>query len=320
MPLACQLQLGGWEAISKLKRSYLDSVRFSTASPEFSADLADLCRARCTSAAPMYFEPKLFDGSECRDGGLKHNNPLQVAINEAKTIWGSEVPFDTVLSIGTGYAKESQSDAPKVSSEHWLESLFNTFIATMNGQATWNEFKTTADPPFLDRVCRLNVSLHRNKEPALDDVGCITQMETLAADYRFQQKSPTNGFAPVSGSVNNKILEVLADRIRASQYFFELKCINDHGDVTVVEGWICCRLLPSHSQFQQLIKKTSAFRVKESTIVPDLALDEKLKLNVRIHQHTSKDTDPLRIDVKFQHDYFVSISGFPLTLKVSIPP
>jgi len=267
----------------------------------------------------MYFEPMLFEGSECRDGGLKENNPLQVAIIEAKTIWGTEVPFDTVISIGTGYTNRPQSNAPEVTSQHWLKALFEAFIENMNGEAAWRKFKATTDPILMGRVCRLNVRLDDGEEPALDDVGRITQMETLAANYRFQRMSPTDGFAPVSGRVSNDLLEVLAARIRASQYFFEPRCINDHEDVTVVEGWICCRFLPYDSQFKQLIRKTSAFRVKESTIIPDLASDKQLRLDVQIQQQTSQDSAPLRIDVKFEHDYFVSISGFPMTLKVSKP-
>jgi hypothetical protein len=304
---------------------YLNSSAYTWAAyvldslPKFPADLATPYRARCTSAAPMYFEPMLFEGSECRDGGLKENNPLQVAIKEAKTIWGTEVPFDTVISIGTGYKKSPQSDPPEVSSQHWLLALFRAFIANMNGEAAWLKFKDTTDPILMGRVCRLNVPLGDGEEPALDDVGCITQMETLAANYKFEQISPTDGFAPVSGRVSNDLLEVLAARIRASQYFFELRCINDHEDVTVVEGWICCRLLPSDSQFKQLIGKTSTFRVKESTIISDFTSDKQLRLDVKMQQQTSKDSAPLRIDVKFEHDYFVSISGFPMTLKVSKP-
>src|ERR1700733_10265061 len=93
------------------------------------------CRARCTSAAPMYFEPTSHEGNECRDGGLKENNPVQIAVNESKTIWGNKTNFDLVLSVGAGQAQDPQK---RPSSNFILPScltdLFNILISTMNGE------------------------------------------------------------------------------------------------------------------------------------------------------------------------------------------
>ncbi|MEM1177621.1 MAG: CBASS cGAMP-activated phospholipase [Acidobacteriota bacterium] len=61
--------------------------------------------ARCTSAAPTYFEPKRIETSETDywaliDGGVYANNPAMCAYIEAKTLW----PEDELIlvSLGTG--------------------------------------------------------------------------------------------------------------------------------------------------------------------------------------------------------------------------
>jgi len=61
--------------------------------------------ARATSAAPSFFEPMFIDvpvpGAWHVDGGLRYNNPSQLALQEAQDIWPRVKRF-TVLSIGTG--------------------------------------------------------------------------------------------------------------------------------------------------------------------------------------------------------------------------
>jgi predicted acylesterase/phospholipase RssA len=62
--------------------------------------------ARATSAAPYYFPSWEMNSGESSsrhlaDGGIRHNNPLMLGIEEAKKIWPSR-PLDFVLSVGTG--------------------------------------------------------------------------------------------------------------------------------------------------------------------------------------------------------------------------
>lgn len=64
--------------------------------------------ARATSAAPSYFKEMFVEtpapGINYVDGGLGHNNPSQVALDEARRIWPTMKHFG-VLSIGTGRQK-----------------------------------------------------------------------------------------------------------------------------------------------------------------------------------------------------------------------
>jgi predicted acylesterase/phospholipase RssA len=75
-------------------------------SPENNADKCPIWKAaRATSAAPSFFDPMFIDipapGEWYVDGGLRYNNPSQLALEEAREIWPRVKRF-SVVSIGTG--------------------------------------------------------------------------------------------------------------------------------------------------------------------------------------------------------------------------
>jgi hypothetical protein len=67
--------------------------------------------ARATSAAPSFFKEMYIDnprpGINYVDGGLGHNNPAEVALEEAAKIWPTAKHF-CLISIGTGRRKAVQ--------------------------------------------------------------------------------------------------------------------------------------------------------------------------------------------------------------------
>lgn len=269
----------------------------------------------------MYFEPVLHDGVVCRDGGLTENNPLQIAVEEARKIWGTHAPFDLITSLGCGMAKKAQSPPASAFIIHgWVNTLFKTLIETMNGHKAWVKFSRGPGKDMLDRCVRLNVWFQTETEPELDDVDAIPQMKSLGQSYNFYYQPREGKFTPVSGQVEGDALDVLANRHKASLYFFELNSITYNNEVAIVEGWICCRLQPSRLCHKQLIGQTGHFRIIKQTVdMPQLGDEERLKLKVSFQQQASQNSEPLRIDVKFNRvKYYVSISGFPLTLKVRL--
>ncbi|KAK6540578.1 hypothetical protein TWF694_009368 [Orbilia ellipsospora] len=60
--------------------------------------------ARATSAAPTFFPPVSMGNppSEYVDGAMLKNNPIRVLMRESKRIWGSDVEYSCIISIGTG--------------------------------------------------------------------------------------------------------------------------------------------------------------------------------------------------------------------------
>lgn len=268
----------------------------------------------------MYFEAALHDGRECWDGGLKENNPVQVAVNEVRTIWGSDAIFDLIISLGCGQAKKPQRQpSSKFILTSWLSELLTTLLESMNGNKAWDKFRENNSEPILERCHRLNVNFLNNNEPELDDVKKIEEMEELATSFRFHYQVPRGNFAPVASSVGSDQLEVLASCLKASLYFFELESITQQDDVSIIKGWICCRLHPDKKAYKPLREQTSYFEVKgKKQDEPSFQDGFGFMQKVSFQQQVSKDSEPIRIDVKFDHSYLVSISGFPMTLKVGL--
>lgn len=56
---------------------------------------------RATAAAPGYFDPVVKDGLHLVDGAMLYNNPLALAMMEAKALWPDQ-PIGCIVSCGTG--------------------------------------------------------------------------------------------------------------------------------------------------------------------------------------------------------------------------
>jgi predicted acylesterase/phospholipase RssA len=67
------------------------------------------CRA--TSAAPTFFVPKQLekDGTKFVDGGVYANNPINVAVREARAVFGFDVKFRAIVSLGCGFASDEET-------------------------------------------------------------------------------------------------------------------------------------------------------------------------------------------------------------------
>ncbi|KAF5687085.1 hypothetical protein FCIRC_2473 [Fusarium circinatum] len=272
--------------------------------------------ARCTSAAPMYFEHVSHAGHECRDGGLKENNPIQVALNESRKIW-EEPTYDVILSLGSGQARYPATEPVSTAIiPKWLAHLFSTLVSTMNSEDAWDKFRCSQDWRIIDRASRFNLRFDGSTEPALDDVNAITSMEAAAKKAKFYERPSRSPFSATSGITEAGALHLMADKLRASLYFFDLGSITKHDTVTVIHGWICCRLMLNDQGFKELLSRTVKFLVRgkiyEFKRVP---IDQPLRFAVEFqHQHLD---EPIRIDVNFAATHSTTISGFPLTLKTA---
>ncbi|EWZ80936.1 hypothetical protein FOWG_15265 [Fusarium oxysporum f. sp. lycopersici MN25] len=270
--------------------------------------------ARCTSAAPMYFEHISHGGHECRDGGLKENNPIQVALNESRKIW-EDPTYDVILSLGSGQARFPAAEPVSTAIiPKWLAHLFSTLVSTMNGEDAWDKFRSSQDSRIIDRALRLSLRFDGSTEPALDDVNAIISMETAAKKATFYERPSISPFSATSGIVQVDALQCMADKLRASLYFFELGSITKHGTITVIHGWICCRLMPNDQGFKELLSRTLKFLVRGKVYeFKRVSVDKPFRFAVEFqHQHLD---EPIRIDVNFGATHSTTISGFPMTLK-----
>ncbi|KAK0731946.1 acyl transferase/acyl hydrolase/lysophospholipase, partial [Lasiosphaeris hirsuta] len=276
--------------------------------------------ARCTSAAPMYFEHVSHAGRECRDGGLKENNPTQVALNEARKIPNcSTRPLDLILSIGSGFA-DKPAEAPNhlglsTLIPEWLYNLFATLISTMNGEEAWQKFHDNHKGHIQERSSRLNVKIAGPEEPSFDDRSQIPKMEDEARRYNFAGTVPNTPTSPILGPAPACMIQCAADRLRASLFFFELDKVTQHDRVSHVEGHIFCRLRPGEKGFRELLDRVRHFVVhgkKEPVVVPPYVHDGTVPMQIKVEFQEQRLSRNIRIDVNFGGGMVLLLVGFRL--------
>jgi hypothetical protein len=270
-------------------------------------------------------------GRSCYDGGLQENNPIHIAVSEGKRVWGSSVPFDLVLSIGSGEASTSP-DIPSVWRlvPAWVATLYDTFMTRMNGQERWKDYLQVTEKSVISRSRRLNVKFADKIEPELDAIEKIDNMQEEARHYKFPAPLAYYSNEPLIKPYPNDVLREVALRLRASLFFFELQSMSYSKDnhVTAIRGVIYCRLRTGTKALDLLLAKTKGFQIMgERGSYKQLESSDHqkpFKFEVELQQPSQKDSDPLRLEVKFLEtekerlEYTVAISGFPCTLSVRI--
>ncbi|EGX45762.1 hypothetical protein AOL_s00140g78 [Orbilia oligospora ATCC 24927] len=196
-------------------------------------------------------------------------------------------------------------------------------MSTMNGEDAWLQYNKYIPARIRQRSCRLNIRLPKNRqEPALDAVNEIDAMESRAREYdEFHSLIPDRElvFPPFSGlTLEASLLEQLADRLRASLFYLQVKSIYRREETYFIKGYICCRIDPGEKGFTELLAQTSEFRVKERPVSIEKILCEpgSPPMSLPVEFSHQSPTDLIRIDVDFGKPYKTTISGFPIRLKV----
>lgn len=116
-----------------------------------------------------------------QDGGLKHNNPINLALWESRHIWPSTSKPDLVISLGTGTEKTSASpNAPSFRHVIWdgfIPRLYRSFISSLDGQSAWQELQNRLSERSREDYFRLNVSLF--DQSATDDIESMAGLREL---------------------------------------------------------------------------------------------------------------------------------------------
>lgn len=145
-----------------------------------------LFRARATSAAPRIFKPMCHEPSKqvYADGGIYHNNPIQIADQEWKLLWPhlANVPPDIVLSIGTSFNPDAtrRTSMQRTSTlklgalnhaKNLLKIAMDHIASSLDSEKTWENYLEILNPasPHRCRYVRLNPRLTEDPPP-LDDV------------------------------------------------------------------------------------------------------------------------------------------------------
>ena len=140
---------------------------------------ADKCpiwqAARSTSAAPSFFKPMFVDvpapGAWYIDGGLRHNNPSRLALEEACRIWPKVKRF-CLVSVGTG--RQQNAEFMKIKDSHTSKAVestsrFRSVLGWVPGSSVLRTIENTAGGGIgLKNIAEACVAMSTSSEPTHD--------------------------------------------------------------------------------------------------------------------------------------------------------
>ncbi|KAF3186134.1 hypothetical protein TWF788_003602 [Orbilia oligospora] len=184
--------------------------------------------------------------------------------------------------------------------------------------AAWIEFQKSWPRRILERSERLNVDLTQQYEPASSNCSEIADTEKQAESHSPAHPHPESQFQPVVGNIEADRIETLADRLRASLFFLQVKAVSRADGFRIfVKGTIRCRLGPGDKGFETLLSMVSSFKVNDEIVIgysnPSPPIAGFFGLDIDFSGDSIDKA--IRIDVKFGNPYWVTISGCPITIK-----
>jgi hypothetical protein len=205
--------------------------------------------ARATSAAPGFFKPFTIGSNsqfpDLIDGGVLYNNPIEIALEEARRLSESnrllKTP-DIVLSLGTGLPARYRQ-RPEAPSDYefagpqfrgpWWRDLFTVISyqvkLNLDTESRWKrEFDKS---PFKDRMVRFNPDLKKDP-PRMDAKSEVPSLELIVA-----------GLFKESAELQLAVTTVACILV-ASTFYFEKegKPMSTSGSSAEVYGYIKCRM------------------------------------------------------------------------------
>lgn len=246
------------------------------------------------------FSPKVVkELGTFQDGGLRHNNPINIITWEQKLLRPSHPLPDFVLSLGTGSPHRggrSGTGQPPVR-ERFLHRLFKSFMLSMDGEQIWNEFRQTLPKTSQARYHRLNFEVN-SLRLAIDDV---SNMERLKSDTRSYMDSAIR-------------LNSMRDAVYASMFYFQF----DQKPVQA-QGRYCCtgrillrlNLQPSGriALYHQLLAASACF----------VMYNQEVPCVRRVAQRPTPYCMPVQFSVGSMHDEvaitLTNITKFPLAIS-----
>jgi predicted acylesterase/phospholipase RssA len=202
--------------------------------------------ARCTSAAPSFFRSMFVyvpaPGGWYVDGGLRHNNPAQLVLDEAALIWPSVKRF-CLVSIGTGRQKNVEfvdieySSAPKADSS---KNPIRSVLSRLPGSKLLGKVKNT--PSGLGEVIKIGkacVAMSTSSDPVDDSVFKIANSRDPGHRfpyYRFNVEKGMESIGLAEWKAKVRMGELTAQYMRTGQGQLKRNtCVQDLWNPEAVE-------------------------------------------------------------------------------------
>jgi hypothetical protein len=177
--------------------------------------------ARSPSAAPSFFRPSFVDvlapGGWYIDGGLRHNNPSQLALDEARRIWPTVERF-CLVSIGTGRQRNvkfvtiNESQASMASES---KSRFQSVLGRVPGSSVLRTIKNTPGGGIELRKHALSYLLTQSQftEPCFK-LANSPDLDQRFPYHRFNVENGMGSIGPEEWKANVRIGEFTAEYMR----------------------------------------------------------------------------------------------------------
>jgi hypothetical protein len=168
-----------------------------------------------------------------QDGGLKHNNPVGLAVREAQLLWPANDHLDVAVTIGTGFSSKSPPPPSfwKRRLPGFLTRTVSFFMDSLDTEKIWREYEAGLSSNEKWRYHRLNVEM--DALPELDEVAKIDYLEVYTANY-FK-----------IGTEAHSLLKSTANALVASLFYSEfnnVSRVSSSEKSYEVSGTIFCRL------------------------------------------------------------------------------
>lgn len=145
-----------------------------------------------------------------QDGGIRRlNNPINLALSEAKHLWPNSPNPDVFISLGTGSAATDSSQTVSrfrnIFVDGWVPRIYRSFSSSFEGQCGWREILGLLDDKSRDDYFRFDLSVPSGL-PSMDNTDCMDQLSKLVHSNPSGQQ---------------KHLEAIASLL-ATSFFFQL--------------------------------------------------------------------------------------------------
>ena len=243
-----------------------------------------------------------------QDGGLKHNNPVNLALWESRYIWPSVNQPDLVLSLGTGTVLSDSASAPgfrHILKDGFLPRLYRSFMSSLDGQRAWRDLVNRLDEDTQDDYIRLNISLP-DPEPKID---AVDKMDSLRQSVHLQSQ----------GNEESKH----AFALLSSQFFFKLQALPQKhtSGLYSCQGFVCCKIggFAIVEALKRVHPEELSWILDDQTVA---SMDMESDVCSLCHRYRKKiefflqDLEtPLAISLRGTDDRSRRISAFPRSMK-----
>jgi hypothetical protein len=171
----------------------------------------------------MYRAP---NGRLFQDGGLKNNNPIGLAVAEARDAWTDCHEVDIAVSIGTGWSDSRVAYKNEIYSRFrhgWLKRCIDTFENNLDSAKLWRDYKRSLNKELGERHHRLDVKFSRTL-PTLDSTDEIEVLDTETKEYFEHDEARAQLRQTAEALLSSLFYPVVGEISKVSEGYFAVEC------------------------------------------------------------------------------------------------